>query len=99
MEVSERIRNQVESIPHKPGVYIMCQVGGAVVYVGKAIDLRNRVRTYFQPSSWEDSKVRAIVADVTDLEFIVTDSELEALILEGESDQTAPATLQHSPQG
>ncbi|MCJ7738889.1 MAG: excinuclease ABC subunit UvrC [Anaerolineae bacterium] len=82
MEVSERIRNQVDSLPHKPGVYMMRQVDGTVVYVGKAIDLRNRVRTYFQPSSWEDSKVRAIVADVTNLEFIVTDSELEALILE-----------------
>jgi len=92
VEVSERIRNQVDSIPHKPGVYIMRQVDGAVVYVGKAIDLRNRVRTYFQPSSWEDSKVRAIVADVTDLEFIVTDSELEALILE------ANLIKQHRPR-
>ena len=53
-----------------------------VLYVGKAVDLRARVRTYFQPSSWENPKVRAIVSEVDDLEFIVTDSELEALILE-----------------
>ncbi|RLC63485.1 MAG: excinuclease ABC subunit C, partial [Chloroflexi bacterium] len=60
----------------------MRDADGAVIYVGKAVDLRSRARTYFQPSSWEDSKVRAIVSEVADLEFIVTDSELEALILE-----------------
>ncbi|NLE43918.1 MAG: excinuclease ABC subunit UvrC [Chloroflexi bacterium] len=82
MDVSERITHQIESLPHRPGVYLMRQADATVIYVGKAIDLRNRVRTYFQPSSWEDPKVRAIVSDVTDVDFIVTDSELEALILE-----------------
>jgi excinuclease ABC subunit C len=60
----------------------MRDVNSTVIYVGKAIDLRSRVRTYFQPSSWEDSKVRAIASEIADLEFIVTDTELEALILE-----------------
>ena len=82
MDVPEHIRSLVETLPHCPGVYLMRDVGGTVIYVGKAIDLRNRVRTYFQPSSWEDTKVHAIVSEIGDLEFIVTDSELEALILE-----------------
>ena len=82
MDVSEHIWTQVESLPNKPGVYLMRDVNGLVIYVGKTIDLRSRVRSYFQPSAWEDSKVRAIVSEVSDLEFIVTDTELEALILE-----------------
>ncbi|MBL7064786.1 MAG: GIY-YIG nuclease family protein, partial [Anaerolineae bacterium] len=60
----------------------MRDVTSAVIYVGKAVDLRSRVRSYFQPSAWENPKVRAIVSEVADLDFIVTDSELEALILE-----------------
>jgi excinuclease ABC subunit C len=60
----------------------MRDVSGTVIYVGKAVDLRNRVRSYFHPSAWEYSKVRALVAEVADLDFIITDSELEALILE-----------------
>ncbi len=92
MNVSERVRGQVETLPRKPGVYLMRDVDSTVIYVGKAIDLRSRVRTYFQPSSWEDSKVRALVSDIADLEFIVTDSELEALILE------ANLIKQHRPR-
>jgi excinuclease ABC subunit C len=63
-----------------------------VIYVGKAVDLRNRVRSYFQPSSWEHSKVRSIASETIELEFIVTDSELEALILE------ANLIKQHRPR-
>ena len=82
MDVPEHVRTQVETFPHKPGIYLMRDVAGAVIYVGKAVDLRSRVRSYFHPSAWEYSKVRALVAEVADLDFIVTDSELEALILE-----------------
>jgi len=82
IDVSDHIRNQVETLPRKPGVYLMHDANGTVIYVGKAIDLHSRVRSYFQPSSWENDKVRAIVSEIADLEFIVTDSELEALILE-----------------
>ncbi len=92
MDVSEHIRSQVDTLPRKPGVYLMRDVDSTVIYVGKAIDLRSRVRTYFQPSSWEDGKVRAIASDIADLEFIVTDSELEALILE------ANLIKQHRPR-
>jgi len=82
VDVPEHVRTQVETFPHKPGIYLMRDVAGTVIYVGKAVDLRNRVRSYFHPSAWEYSKVRALVAEVADLDFIVTDSELEALILE-----------------
>ncbi len=92
MNVSEHVLGQVGTLPRKPGVYLMRDVNSVVIYVGKAKDLRSRVRTYFQPSSWEDAKVRAIASDITDLEFIVTDSELEALILE------ANLIKQHRPR-
>jgi len=82
IEIAEHIENQVESLPHRPGVYLMHDVDGDVIYVGKTVDLRNRVRSYFQASAQTNPKTRALVAEVDELEFIVTDSELEALILE-----------------
>ena len=60
----------------------MRDVAGQVIYVGKAVNLRSRVRSYFTPSAQENDKVRRLAAEVSDLEFIVTDTELEALILE-----------------
>jgi len=92
IDVSDHVRNQVETLPRKPGVYLMRDANGTVIYVGKAIDLRSRVRSYFQPSAWEYGKVRAIVSEIADLEFIITDSELEALILE------ANLIKQHRPR-
>jgi excinuclease ABC subunit C len=80
--VSESIQNQVESLPHSPGVYLMHDVNDDVIYVGKTVDLRNRVRSYFHVSAQEHPKTRALVGEIDELEFIVTDSELEALILE-----------------
>lgn len=82
IEIAKHIENQVESLPHRPGVYLMHDVDGEVIYVGKTVDLRNRVRSYFQASAQTNPKTRALVAEVDELEFIVTDSELEALILE-----------------
>jgi excinuclease ABC subunit C len=82
IELAEHIQNQVESLPHKPGVYLMHDVDDDVIYVGKTVDLRNRVRSYFHTSAQEHPKTRALVAEIADLDFIVTDSELEALILE-----------------
>jgi excinuclease ABC subunit C len=82
IEVSESIQNQVESLPHKPGVYLMHDVNEEIIYIGKTVDLRNRVRSYFNASAQEHPKTRALVGEIDDLEFIVTDSELEALILE-----------------
>jgi len=92
LDFPEHIRIQIETLPRRPGVYLMSDAGGAVIYVGKAVDLRSRVRSYFRPSSWENPKVRAIVSEIANLEFIVTDSELEALILE------ANLIKQHRPR-
>ena len=92
MDISEHVRTQIETLPRKPGVYLMHDVGGTVIYVGKAVNLRSRARSYFQPSAWENPKVRAIVSEIGDLEFIITDSELEALILE------ANLIKQHRPR-
>lgn len=69
-------------MPDKPGVYIMKDNKGKVIYVGKAVVLKNRVRQYFQSLSGQSPKVRAMVPLIKEFEYIVTDSELEALILE-----------------
>ena len=92
MDISDQVQAQLDTLPRKPGVYLMRDADATVIYVGKAVDLRGRVRSYFHSSAWEDAKVRAIVSDVSDLEFIVTDSELEALILE------ANLIKQHRPR-
>lgn len=69
-------------LPDKPGVYIMKSATGEVIYVGKAKLLKNRVKQYFQNSKNHSSKVRAMVQNISEFEYIVTDSEIEALILE-----------------
>ena len=69
-------------LPDKPGVYLMKDDKGRIIYVGKAINLKNRVRSYFQSSRNHSGKVLALVARIVDLEYIITASEIEALILE-----------------
>ncbi|QSZ28344.1 excinuclease ABC subunit UvrC [Aceticella autotrophica] len=76
------LEEKLKLLPEKPGVYIMKDESGKVIYVGKAILLRNRVRQYFQNQSNHPIKVRIMVNHVADFEYIVTDTELEALILE-----------------
>jgi excinuclease ABC subunit C len=76
------LTEKVKTLPEKPGVYIMKDVDGKIIYIGKAVNLRNRVRSYFQNSANHSPKVRAMVANIDDFEYIITDSELEALILE-----------------
>ena len=68
--------------PERPGVYLMKNAKGAVIYVGKAVALRNRLRTYFGSPAGLDRKTRRMVSELADFEFIVTDTEAEALILE-----------------
>ena len=85
MSVAEKIRKKVADLPHKPGIYLMRDRFGTVIYVGKARDLRKRVSHYFQPSrrlGW-DLKFRALVEAIHDLDFHVVRSEPEALLLEG----------------
>ena len=78
----ESLKRKLHTLPHKPGVYLMKNEAGRVIYIGKAIDLSNRVRSYFHASAGQTPKVRRLVANIHDVEFIVTESELEALILE-----------------
>jgi excinuclease ABC subunit C len=73
---------QLKNLPEKPGVYIMRNNKNEIIYIGKAISLKNRVRQYFQSSKNHSIKVRSMVQQINDFEYIVTDSELEALILE-----------------
>jgi len=73
---------KLQTLPTKPGVYIMKDAAGKIIYVGKAINLRNRVRSYFHTPQAHPPKVQRLVAEIVDLEYIVAGSELEALILE-----------------
>ncbi len=78
----ERIAQKVAALPAHPGVYLMRNAAGEVIYVGKAVNLAQRVRSYFHRSSQEQPKVRRLVREIADLEWILTNSEVEALILE-----------------
>ncbi|HEY42770.1 MAG TPA: excinuclease ABC subunit UvrC [Anaerolineae bacterium] len=80
--VSERISPILQGLPAKPGCYLMKDNTGHVIYVGKAIHLRNRVRSYFQASANLGRKSSEMISHVADIEWIVVGSELEALILE-----------------
>lgn len=73
---------ELKKLPEKPGVYIMHDASDAIIYVGKAVKLRNRVRQYFRPSHNEGIKKDQMVKQIARFEYIITDSELEALILE-----------------
>jgi len=76
------LEDKLKNLPDNPGVYIMRDEYNEIIYVGKAINLKNRVRQYFQSSKNQHPKVAAMVERIRDLEYIITDSELEALILE-----------------
>ncbi|NLK78007.1 MAG: excinuclease ABC subunit UvrC [Clostridiales bacterium] len=76
------IQEELKKLPQKPGVYIMHDADDTIIYVGKAISLRNRVRQYFRPSHDEGIRKDQMVKQIARFEYIITDSELEALILE-----------------
>lgn len=76
------IEEELKKLPAKPGVYLMHGEKDEIIYVGKAISLRNRVRQYFQVSRNKGAKIEQMVTHITRFEYIVTDSELEALVLE-----------------
>jgi excinuclease ABC subunit C len=80
--MNEKIQSVLNSLPHKPGIYLMKDAQGTILYVGKAISLFNRVRSYFQESSALSPKNRSMVAKVEDIEFLVVKNEVEALVLE-----------------
>ena len=76
------IEEELKKLPGKPGVYIMHDASDAIIYVGKAISLKNRVRQYFQSSRNKGAKIERMVTQIARFEYIITDSELEALVLE-----------------
>lgn len=76
------IQEELKKLPARPGVYIMHDESDHIIYVGKAVSLKNRVRQYFQSSRNKGVKIEQMVTHITRFEYIVTDSELEALVLE-----------------
>ncbi len=78
----DTVQEKLRTLPDAPGVYIMRDARGKVIYVGKAVVLKNRVRQYFQANKSHGAKVTAMVAHIADIETIVTANEVEALILE-----------------
>ncbi len=77
----DEIREKLKTLPKTPGVYLMKNEAGKVIYVGKALALKNRVSSYFQ-NSRKDPKTAALVAEIADFDYILTQTEIEALILE-----------------
>lgn len=77
-----QIEEELKKLPDKPGVYLMHDKRDEIIYVGKAINLKNRVRQYFQSSRGKTTKIQQMIARIDYFEYIVTDSELEALVLE-----------------
>jgi excinuclease ABC subunit C len=78
----EQLQEKLDALPAKPGVYLMKDREERILYVGKAINLRARVRSYFHTSASQSPKIQRLVAAIADIDFIITASELEALILE-----------------
>jgi len=81
-ELSDSLKGQLATLPNKPGCYLYKDAEGKVIYVGKAINLRNRVRSYFHDSAQHGRRIDKLVQNICDIEWIVVGSELEALILE-----------------
>jgi excinuclease ABC subunit C len=82
MEIAEHLKAILDTLPTKPGCYIYRNNAGDVIYVGKAVNLRNRVRSYFHADNSHDAKTRRLVREIANIEWILVGSELEALILE-----------------
>jgi excinuclease ABC subunit C len=82
MDVSPELKTILDSLPSKTGCYLMKDASGKVIYVGKAINLRSRVRSYFHSSAQNHPRTQRLVKKIADIDWIVVDSELESLILE-----------------
>lgn len=82
--MNQQLEQKLKELPKDPGVYFHKNASGEIIYVGKAAVLRNRVRQYFQKSRSRDPKTEALVAEIADLDWMVVESELEALFLEAE---------------
>ena len=84
MNVTPKLKAKLKQLPAEPGVYFHKNREGEVIYVGKAAVLKNRVRQYFQSPERKDPKTRALVAEIDDTDWIVVDTEMDALFLESE---------------
>lgn len=82
--MTQKLKDTLAELPTEPGVYFHKNAQGEIIYVGKAANLRNRVRQYFQKSRNRDPKTEALVAEISDTDWMVVESELEALFLEAE---------------
>ncbi|MBD3309106.1 excinuclease ABC subunit UvrC [candidate division KSB3 bacterium] len=82
LPLSETLQETLQHLPLQPGVYLMKSAAGEILYVGKAKQLRHRVRSYFRLSGISSARIASMIPQIADIEYIVTDSELEALILE-----------------
>ncbi|MGV3613779.1 MAG: excinuclease ABC subunit UvrC [Fimbriimonas sp.] len=81
-KITDQVQERLKLLPTQPGCYIYKDDAGSVLYVGKAVSLRNRVRSYFQPSTKHGPRIARLVTKVRDIEWIVVDTEIEALVLE-----------------
>jgi excinuclease ABC subunit C len=82
MQLSDTLRNKINSAPKKPGIYQYYDKDGAILYVGKAKNLKNRVSSYFNNDKTKSGKVRVLVSKIRDVKYILTETELDALLLE-----------------
>ena len=82
--MTNQLKNKLDSLPISPGVYFHKDKNGKVIYIGKAANLKNRVRQYFQSSKLRDPKTIALIAEIVDVDWMVVDSELDELFLEAE---------------
>ncbi len=89
---------KVRTFPATPGVYLMKDAQGRVIYVGKAKNLRTRAGSYFQKASESDKRIADWIGEVVDIDFLAADSEVDALLLEARLDQGHPAQAQRRPQ-
>ena len=76
------IADKLATLPDNPGVYLMKNQDGTIIYVGKAVNLKNRVRSYFRTLPPDALKTKALVRNIADFEYIIVDNEVEALVLE-----------------
>ncbi len=84
VQVSEALSEKLDALPRRPGVYLMKNARGDIIYIGKAVDLRARVRSYFHASNQHNARIRRLVSEIADIDWIVVETELEALVLENQ---------------
>jgi excinuclease ABC subunit C len=82
--IEQKIKDKLAQLPKTPGVYFHKDKAGEIIYIGKAANLRNRVRQYFQSSRYRDPKTDVLIANIVDIDWRELDSEVDALFLEAE---------------